>query len=493
MFRLHRLPITQKLLLIMLVTTMAVVLMLSLTILLQRAISEQKALRQQLASLAEIIASRSTGALSFYDQQAATDNLRALELTSSILFAGLRDQQGQMFASYIRTPIHISEHPPLYTPNSAEKISYLDLFSQRIIIVKPVILDNEQIGDIFLIASLLEFRNEMLNYSLVILIIMAGAFVFAWLLSAKLNRIISSPIKSLHNAMQAVTTQQDYSIRAHTSNEDELGTLVNGFNQMLQHIQLRDSELANYRDNLEEQINIRSEALIEANKQRIQWLETMAVFLRHELKNTTVGIQTSLDLIEKRQHAGKPIKIYLERARKSVAFMNSLLLSVSNASSLEATIYKETHSPLDLSILINGRIAEYQAMYPGTHIASEITPDVVIQGQQARLLQMLDKLFSNALEHAKAHTPITIKLEKQAVECRLIIINQGCTLSQDKQKIFELFISIHDQKHQNSENFGLGLYIVKLIAESHRGKVFANTPIQFEGAEFIVSLPLLLE
>ncbi len=492
MFRMHRLPIAQKLLLIMLLTTMSVVLMLSLTIFLQRAFSEQKALKQQLSSLAEVIASRSTGALSFYDQQAATSNLSALEPTSSISYAGLRDQQGHLFASYTRPPNKVSETPPYFADTSSVMEPYQELFARRMVIVKPVILDNEQIGDIFLVASLLEFRDDMLNYSLVMLMIIAGAFVVALLLSAKLNQIISSPIKNLHDAMQSVTIDQDYSIRAQTLNEDELGALVNGFNQMLQQVQLRDSELETYRHNLEGQVSLRSEALLEANKQRIQWLETMAGFLRHELKNTTVGVKTSLDLIEKRQQTGKPIEIYLERARKSMAFMNSLLLSVSDASSLEAAIYKETLVPLDLSALITSRVAEYQVMYPDTLIACNTTPNICIEGQQARLLQMLDKLFSNAREHAETNSKIIISLTSREHECQLSVTNKGIPLPEDKDKIFELFISMRDQKHKNTDNFGLGLYIVKLIAESHQGQVQANSPEQFEGAEFVVSLPLIL-
>jgi K+-sensing histidine kinase KdpD len=82
-------------------------------------------------------------------------------------------------------------------------------------------------------------------------------------------------------------------------------------------------------------------------------------------------------------------------------------------------------------------------------------------------------------------------LQKSDRQALLSVIDEGVKLPEDKNRIFELFVSMRDPKRKKNDNLGLGLYIVKLIAESHRGHVQAKDLEQKEGAEFTVTLPLV--
>lgn len=104
---------------------------------------------------------------------------------------------------------------------------------------------------------------------------------------------------------------------------------------------------------------------------------------------------------------------------------------------------------------------------------------------------MLDNLISNGIEHSRAGTPIVISLEKHDRQVVLSVSNEGPKLPADKDSLFDLYVSMRDPKYQRREHLGLGLYIVKLVAESHGGQVQARDLETKEGVIFTVTLPTL--
>ena len=107
------------------------------------------------------------------------------------------------------------------------------------------------------------------------------------------------------------------------------------------------------------------------------------------------------------------------------------------------------------------------------------------------MIQLLDKLVSNAVEHSDRNAPIQITVNPDHGKALLRVSNQGEALPEDKQAMFDLFVSFRTQERKTDENFGLGLYIVKLIAESHGGHIAAYDLADKTGAVFEVNLPLL--
>lgn len=116
---------------------------------------------------------------------------------------------------------------------------------------------------------------------------------------------------------------------------------------------------------------------------------------------------------------------------------------------------------------------------------------LIVLGNDARLIQLLDKLISNAVDHSDRRTPIEVIVKPQHDKALLVVTNEGDNLPKDKQMIFDLFISFRTLERKTGENFGLGLYIVKLIAESHGGYVTAHELDMGTGAVFEVTLPLI--
>jgi methyl-accepting chemotaxis protein len=94
-------------------------------------------------------------------------------------------------------------------------------------------LAGEHAGTVDIESDLTEMRARIGCYALIILLVMAGASTAAMLLATKLRTWISEPLPHLAQAVRRVTAQKDYSVRAAKQGNDELGSLIDGFNAML--------------------------------------------------------------------------------------------------------------------------------------------------------------------------------------------------------------------------------------------------------------------
>jgi len=342
------------------------------------------------------------------------------------------------------------------------------------------------VGTLVLVFDTVSVRNATRNLVLLLISLVAISSIVAYALVHRIHSSISGPVRYLKDAMQTVSRDNDYAIRAGSAEEEDMRELYQGFDHMLDQIEARERQLDGYRKGLEKQVAERTAEIENINTRRINWLENMAFFLHHELRNKIVGFRSTLDIIE-RKAGDIDLEKYLNRARKSSTLMNYLLQSIGNASDLEAALYTEIKLPLGLSILINEQVQEYAGSYPEHLFHSEIEPNIVVMGNHERIIQALDKLISNAVEHSNEGSPISIRLTSRDDQAMLEVINTGDVLPENQEEIFEVFVS---SKLNRSENRGLGLFVVKLIVDSHSGDVSAFALENEQGARFVITIPL---
>lgn len=220
------------------------------------AAAEQKHLSQHMAILTRIVATNSTSALVFKDPEWARQTLAALDADPDVSSADVYDVQGKLFASF-RAQREFDE-------NSGVAKEYLDppaaggdhepsgplLMADTLRISRPIVLDGESIGTIVLTADLEQMRTSLqLDAFAIALIIMVSGLV-ALLFASRLQKIVSGPISRLATTMKHVSVVKDYSQRVASDGDDELGSLICGFNEMLDQIQLRDEKLQHSREQL---------------------------------------------------------------------------------------------------------------------------------------------------------------------------------------------------------------------------------------------------
>jgi signal transduction histidine kinase len=222
-------------------------------------------------------------------------------------------------------------------------------------------------------------------------------------------------------------------------------------------------------------------------QERLTWLESLARFLRHELKNQMVAMGTSIDMIE---HAppDAPPERYLARARRSLGRMGSLVQSATEATSIEAALTTGPNERLDLSGLVEERVFVFREAYPQRRFLTEIEPELELEGQEDRIAQLVDKLLDNAVEHGFEGGEVRVALMRADGWLLLAVENEGDPLPRDKQALFDAFVS--DKKSGNGrQNVGLGLFVARAIAQSHAGHIQALDIDGPSGARFEVRFP----
>jgi PAS domain S-box-containing protein len=283
-------PINRKLTAIIMATCLSVLVVAAAAFVINDLISLRQAMVKDLSAMAEVIGINSTAALTFQDKKSAEGTLQALSVKSSILFAVIITNDEKIFAQYARDNLYPSKLP-FIDPNAALAVLGNCLnqpsirtkgycFCQKhVLVIRPIVLDGEVIGKICLAADLEELYTPLKQNAGIAGLIILASSLLAYLLASVLQRLISKPILQLAQTMKVVSQDKDYSIQAPKLSEDELGILIDGFNEMLVQIRNRDDELAEHRNILEEKVAMRTEEL--ANAQ---------AFLTASIKQTTAGI-----------------------------------------------------------------------------------------------------------------------------------------------------------------------------------------------------------
>jgi two-component system OmpR family sensor kinase len=151
------------------------------------------------------------------------------------------------------------------------------------------------------------------------------------------------------------------------------------------------------------------------------------------------------------------------------------------------------YQPVDLLTLAGDAVHDAEAVQPERSVSLRILPDSgapVVQGDEARLRQVLGNLVSNALHHTPVEAPITVSVGTRDGEAVLEVADTGPGLDDEqKTRVFERFYRADSARTRVTGGSGLGLSIVAALVAAHRGRAtVADTP--GGGATFTVTLPV---
>jgi PAS domain S-box-containing protein len=226
-------------------------------------ITAREMMRRQISTLGQIIATNSTAALAFDDQQDAAEILNALKAETNIKAAALYDEDGKLFAKYPAV-IH-----SFYLPRYPGRLGYYfnDPFLEGFHVVEQ---NGMRLGTIFLRTDMQAMYERFMLYGIIAIIFIIISFVFAWAISKKLQRSISTPILQLADTAKIVSDEQNYSVRAIKRSDDEVGLLTDAFNHMLTRIGIQNAEITELNQNLETKVRDRTRELEMANEALIE-------------------------------------------------------------------------------------------------------------------------------------------------------------------------------------------------------------------------------
>lgn len=280
--------IRQKLTRIVLVTCGVAIVMACAVLAIYDVIAARQELSDDLVQTAETMAPNTSAGLSFLDSRAVREVLSSLKAQPSVISACVYRPDGSVFAAYSRTgaPARISEPPRMGTDG-------LHFSAANVAVFEPVELNGERIGTIYIKSDLEPLYERAERSTEVVVIVICASFITAYLLASRLQRSISEPILDLARVAFARSIQKDLAIRATKKSDDEVGSLVDRFNDMLDQIAARESALQKAHDELEVRVEDRTRELqkeVAERRATEKALEERTAFLDSLIKNAPVGI-----------------------------------------------------------------------------------------------------------------------------------------------------------------------------------------------------------
>ncbi len=223
--------------------------------------------------------------------------------------------------------------------------------------------------------------------------------------------------------------------------------------------------------------------------QHNNFLENMPRTLRHEINNPLNTLSTSLQNLAQASAEVQDSK-YLASAKNGVIRIGSIVQTLADAASLDESLQAEELEIIDIQELLKSYIANCAPSHGGCEfIYYGVDEPVYAVVSDYRIEQLLDKIIGNAVDFHRPHTPITVVLDTKRDCLRITVANRGQILPPNSDKaLFDSMVS--HREPGNRLHFGLGLYVVRMIAEHHGGHARALNLTDGSGVAVMVELPL---
>jgi len=243
---------------------------------------------------------------------------------------------------------------------------------------------------------------------------------------------------------------------------DEIGDLSRSFSQLLE-------RLAQYHD----------------------YLEQLGSRLSHEFRTPITVVRSSLDNL-KMHNLPPDAAVYVQRAEQGVSRLSAMLARMSEARRIEAALREGERSTYDPREVVAGSVEGYKAVYAGVPFETRFTGEALqVQGSPELLAQALDKLVANAVSFAAPDTPITVILQREGNDALIEVENTGPRLpGVHADRLFDSMVSLREAGDDPAEpHLGLGLFIVRLVAEFHGGAASGRNRLDGSGVVMSLRLP----
>ena len=308
--------------------------------------------------------------------------------------------------------------------------------------------------------ELLDLEKELFKTLGIILLATLGLGVY-------LVKSITNPIIKLAKYADYITENKTVrldKISDFPIYKDEIGDLSNSFSKMIKEIQIRVDHIANF-----------------------------GADVAHELKNPLTSLRSASETLIKIKNKGDQEKL-INIIQKDIERINRLISDISLSSKLDAELSRIKFKRININKLIETLIEVRRVSLGYKFKFKSKFKDLYIQGNENKIVQVLDNLIDNAFSFSPKKKPIEVELKLKNKKIYIIIEDQGKGFPENAlPKVFNRFYTERPETEEFGKHSGLGLSISKQIIEAHNGEILVENRINAKNNVFGARVIIILD
>ena len=445
-------------------------------------------LNEEMRVLARITAARSAVAVAFGDRSNALENLSTLSIRSTVQFACIYNQDQQLFAHFERKNSRYGKCPG--NINVFEAAIAGKERDNLLIIVEPILKKSKNLGFVLVASDLSRIAERTRKWIVTSTLVTFSALLVAYLMTMRLQRSIVKPIRNLASVMDEVKRINDLSLRAIPHGQDEVGHLVDSFNDMIKILQFRTRDLEHlYKGLVEKSAEAEANAAsLEVRNQHIQELFSSAA---HDLRQPLQAMSIFADTWQRKIEDDDQKEI-LEKLKQAMRNLSDLFHEILDVSRFDFDISMVGTQVLPIKPLLDKLYLEFDAMAQQKGLKLKFkTLDCNVMAHAALLERIVRNLLSNAIRYTD-RGGVLLGCRRRGAYLSIEVWDTGHGIPEDMlSSVFSKYVQINNQhlEDREREGFGMGLAIVKQFIDTLGYKINVKSCVD-KGTLFRILIPM---